>query len=36
MDRLIHIADLAMYEAKRSGENQYRLGNDSPQHASTE
>ncbi|WP_160107939.1 sensor domain-containing diguanylate cyclase [Pseudomonas izuensis] len=26
MDRLIHIADLAMYEAKRSGNNQYRLG----------
>ncbi|PTS84310.1 diguanylate cyclase [Pseudomonas sp. HMWF032] len=26
MDRLIHIADLAMYEAKRGGENQYRLG----------
>lgn len=36
MDRLIHIADLAMYEAKRSGENQYRLGSDSPQRASTE
>jgi diguanylate cyclase (GGDEF)-like protein/PAS domain S-box-containing protein len=30
MDRLIHIADLAMYEAKRSGNNQYRLGNISP------
>ena len=26
MDRLIHIADLAMYAAKRSGNNQYRLG----------
>lgn len=26
IDRLIHIADLAMYEAKRSGDNQYRLG----------
>jgi diguanylate cyclase (GGDEF)-like protein len=26
MDRLLHIADLAMYEAKRSGNNQYRLG----------
>ncbi|WP_288520674.1 diguanylate cyclase [uncultured Pseudomonas sp.] len=25
-DQLIHVADLAMYEAKRSGENQYRLG----------
>lgn len=25
-DQLIHIADLAMYEAKRSGDNQYRLG----------
>jgi diguanylate cyclase (GGDEF)-like protein/PAS domain S-box-containing protein len=36
MDRLIHIADLAMYEAKRSGENQYRLGSPSPQHASAE
>ena len=30
MDRLIHIADLAMYEAKRSGNNQYRLGTESP------
>jgi len=29
MDRLIHIADLAMYEAKRSGNNQYRLGTES-------
>lgn len=36
MDRLIHIADLAMYEAKRSGENQYRLGSDSRQHAGVE
>ncbi|MGZ0787160.1 diguanylate cyclase [Pseudomonas sp. TKO26] len=26
MDQLLHIADLAMYEAKRSGNNQYRLG----------
>ncbi|NVZ99468.1 sensor domain-containing diguanylate cyclase [Pseudomonas gingeri] len=26
MDTLIHTADLAMYEAKRSGNNQYRLG----------
>ncbi|PYC44702.1 diguanylate cyclase [Pseudomonas soli] len=25
-DQLIHVADLAMYEAKRSGDNQYRLG----------
>ena len=32
MDRLIHTADMAMYEAKRSGNNQYRLGGDpSPQ-----
>jgi PleD family two-component response regulator len=30
MDRLLHIADLAMYEAKRSGNNQYRLGGESP------
>jgi len=29
IDRLLHIADLAMYEAKRSGNNQYRLGNES-------
>lgn len=36
MDRLIHVADLAMYEAKRSGENQYRLGNDGQQRASAE
>ncbi|MDP3815135.1 sensor domain-containing diguanylate cyclase [Pseudomonas sp.] len=36
MDRLIHSADLAMYEAKRSGENQYRLGSDSRQHAGVE
>lgn len=28
MDRLIHIADMAMYEAKRNGNNQYRLGGD--------
>ena len=26
MDRLIHLADLAMYTAKRSGNNQYHLG----------
>ncbi|ROL76228.1 hypothetical protein BLX41_15085 [Pseudomonas protegens] len=26
MDQLLHVADLAMYEAKRSGNNQYRLG----------
>ncbi|WP_394558770.1 diguanylate cyclase domain-containing protein [Aquipseudomonas alcaligenes] len=26
MDRLIHTADQAMYEAKRSGDNQYRMG----------
>lgn len=32
MDRLIHIADLAMYEAKRSGNNQYRLGINLPSH----
>ncbi|KJK06032.1 hypothetical protein UB47_19165 [Pseudomonas sp. 5] len=25
MDTLIHLADLAMYEAKRSGDNQFRL-----------
>jgi PleD family two-component response regulator len=36
MDRLIHIADLAMYEAKRSGNNQYRLGNISPIRAHSE
>ena len=30
MDKLIHIADLAMYQAKRSGNNQYRLGSDLP------
>jgi diguanylate cyclase (GGDEF)-like protein/PAS domain S-box-containing protein len=29
MDTLIHVADLAMYEAKRSGNNQYRLGSTS-------
>ncbi|MEG1039875.1 MAG: sensor domain-containing diguanylate cyclase [Pseudomonas sp.] len=27
MDTLIHLADLAMYEAKRSGDNQFRLAN---------
>ncbi|TWC38506.1 PAS domain S-box-containing protein/diguanylate cyclase (GGDEF)-like protein [Pseudomonas sp. SJZ079] len=31
MDTLIHAADLAMYEAKRSGNNQYRLGRASPE-----
>ncbi|QKE62980.1 diguanylate cyclase [Aquipseudomonas campi] len=36
MDRLIHSADLAMYEAKRSGENQYRLGSPGQQRASVE
>jgi diguanylate cyclase (GGDEF)-like protein/PAS domain S-box-containing protein len=36
MDRLIHIADLAMYEAKRSGNNQYRLGTESPVRAHSE
>lgn len=30
MDKLIHIADLAMYQAKRNGNNQYRLGSDLP------
>lgn len=29
MDSLIHVADLAMYEAKRNGNNQYRLGSTS-------
>jgi diguanylate cyclase (GGDEF)-like protein/PAS domain S-box-containing protein len=32
-DRLIHIADMAMYEAKRSGDNQFRLGRSLPGHA---
>lgn len=36
LDRLIHSADMAMYEAKRSGENQYRLGSDGQQRASVE
>jgi len=36
MDRLIHIADLAMYEAKRSGNNQYRLGTNSPMRVHSE
>ncbi|MGL4315775.1 MAG: diguanylate cyclase domain-containing protein [Pseudomonas sp.] len=36
MDRLIHVADLAMYEAKRSGENQYRLGSAGQQRSSVE
>lgn len=33
MDKLIHAADLAMYAAKRSGNNQYRLGEDLTTHA---
>lgn len=33
MDKLIHAADLAMYSAKRSGNNQYRLGEDLNTHA---
>lgn len=33
MDKLIHAADLAMYTAKRSGNNQYRLGEDPNTHA---
>lgn len=36
MDRLIHVADQAMYEAKRSGENQYRLGRSGPQRSGSE
>ncbi|EJM50355.1 sensor domain-containing diguanylate cyclase [Pseudomonas sp. GM48] len=36
IDRLLHIADLAMYEAKRSGNNQYRLGTDSVVRAHSE
>ena len=36
MDRLIHIADLAMYEAKRSGNNQYRLGEQTLSHSRVE
>ncbi|MFW0754734.1 diguanylate cyclase domain-containing protein [Pseudomonas sp. H11T01] len=36
MDTLIHIADLAMYEAKRSGNNQYRLGKESSWRAQAE
>jgi diguanylate cyclase (GGDEF)-like protein/PAS domain S-box-containing protein len=32
-DQLIHVADLAMYEAKRSGNNQYRLGQAQALHA---
>ncbi|MEN5301110.1 diguanylate cyclase [Pseudomonas sp. TWI628] len=32
-DQLIHVADLAMYEAKRSGDNQYRLGQAQTLHA---
>ncbi len=33
MDKLIHAADLAMYAAKRSGNNQYRIGGDLTTHA---
>lgn len=33
LDKLIHAADLAMYAAKRSGNNQYRLGGDLTTHA---
>jgi len=36
MDRLIHVADQAMYEAKRSGDNQYRLGQAPQRHAQGE
>jgi len=36
MDRLIHIADLAMYAAKRSGNNQYRLGEQGLSHSRVE
>ena len=36
IDRLLHIADLAMYEAKRSGNNQYRLGTESVVRAHSE
>lgn len=36
MDRLIHLADLAMYTAKRSGNNQYRLGRESARPAAAE
>lgn len=35
-DLLIHSADLAMYEAKRSGDNQYRLGQLPVRHAQGE
>ncbi|OWL91479.1 diguanylate cyclase [Halopseudomonas aestusnigri] len=35
MDKLIHAAHLAMYSAKRSGNNQYRLGEDLNTHAHT-
>ncbi len=33
LDKLIHAADLAMYAAKRSGNNQYRLASDLTTHA---
>jgi len=35
LDKLIHAADLAMYAAKRSGNNQYRLASDVTTHAHT-
>ena len=35
LDKLIHAADLAMYSAKRSGNNQYRLGEYLNTHAHT-
>lgn len=35
LDKLIHAADLAKYAAKRSGNNQYRLGGDLTTHAHT-
>ena len=35
LDKLIHAADLAMYSAKRSGNNQHRLGEDLNTHAHT-
>lgn len=33
MDSLIHLADQAMYEAKRSGDNQFRLARATERHA---
>lgn len=35
LDKLLHAADLAMYAAKRSGNNQYRVGGDLTTHAHT-